>query len=249
MAVKFERECFFIAPIGEKGSDVRKRSDGVRDFVVGPAAEVHGLQTRRADDVGEPGQITSQAVEHCLKAKAAVADLTGGNPNVYYELSIRHGAQLPVVLIAEQGTVLPFDLGQSRAIFFDHTDLSDAGRARAELETQIRASLIGTPDNPIANGMRLAQLDSGSTEERTLARMVARIERLAGTVDKLSEQLNDEKPEADPRPPVPKADTPLAVRRLLEEGKRRPRNGIRTEEVRNLEETEPVPIRPDAHGA
>jgi hypothetical protein len=98
-----------------------------------------------------------------------VADLTGGNPNVYYELSVRHGAQLPVVLIAEEGTKLPFDISQSRVIFFDHTDLNSAGKAREELELQIRASLQSPPDNPISDGMRLAQLQAGDVEEQTLA--------------------------------------------------------------------------------
>jgi hypothetical protein len=131
----FDKECFFIAPIGEEGSEIRKRSNGVRDWVVRPAAKHAGdLKTVRADDVGEPGQITAQAVQHCLKAKAAVADLTGGNPNVYYELSVRHGALLPVVLIAEEGTKLPFDISQSRVIFFDSADLSSAGQAKEELQ-------------------------------------------------------------------------------------------------------------------
>jgi hypothetical protein len=87
MAIDFDRECFFIAPIGEEGGAIRKRSDGVRDLVVKEAAVAHNLETRRADDVDEPGQITEQIVQHCLKAKMCVADLTGGNPNVYYELS------------------------------------------------------------------------------------------------------------------------------------------------------------------
>lgn len=185
MAADFERECFFIAPIGDKGSDIRKRSDGVRDYVVKPAAKANELKTLRADDVGEPGQITSQAVQHCLKAKAAVADLTGGNPNVYYELSIRHGAQLPVVLIAEEGTNLPFDISQSRVIFFDHTDLASASKAKDELETQIAASLTGVPDNPISDGMRLAELQGGNVEEQTLAHLVRRVESMAHAVDNI----------------------------------------------------------------
>ena len=184
-----ERECFFIAPIGDKDSDVRKRSDGVRDWVVRPAAEVHGLRILRADDVGEPGQITAQAIQHCLQAKAAVADLTGGNPNVYYELSVRHGAQLPVVLIAEEGTKLPFDISQSRVIFFDHTDLASAGEARERLEAQIGASLSGPPDNPISDGMRLAQLKGGDAEGQTLAMVVDRLQRLSGAVEQLDEHL------------------------------------------------------------
>lgn len=189
MTIDFERECFFIAPIGEKGSEIRKRSDGVRDWVVRPAAKAHGLETVRADEVGEPGQITSQAVQRCLKAKAAVADLTGGNPNVYYELSVRHGAQLPVVLIAAEGTKLPFDISQSRVIFFDHTDLASAGRAREELQEQIEASLRGTPDNPISDGMRLAELQGGNVEEQTLVLVMDRLQRLASVTESIDARL------------------------------------------------------------
>jgi hypothetical protein len=190
VTVDFDSECFFIAPIGEDASETRKRSDGVRDWVVKPAAEAAaGLKTVRADDVGEPGQITAQAVQHCLKAKAAVADLTGGNPNVYYELSVRHGAQLPVALIAEEGTKLPFDISQSRVIFFDHTDLSSAGRARGELQAQIKASLSGTPDNPISDGMRLAQLQAGNVEEQTLAVVLDRLQRLGHMTEQIDTRL------------------------------------------------------------
>jgi hypothetical protein len=189
MKIDLQHECFFIAPIGEKESEVRKRSDGVRDWVVKPAAEAHGLSTVRADDVGEPGQITAQAIQHCLQAKAAVADLTGGNPNVYYELSVRHGAQLPVVLIAEEGTNLPFDISQSRVIFFDHTDLASAGEAREQLRAQIEAALESPPDNPISEGMRLAQLKGGNAEEQTLAVVVDRLQRLSGAVEQLDEHL------------------------------------------------------------
>jgi hypothetical protein len=185
LGLDFNKECFFIAPIGEVDSDVRKRSDGVRDWVVRPAARVYGLETLRADDVGEPGQITSQAIQHCLKAKAAVADLTGGNPNVYYELSIRHGAQLPVVLIAQKGTELPFDISQSRAIFFDHTDLTSAGEAREELQRQLAASLQGGTDNPISDGMRLAQLKSGNVEEKTLASLVEEVRTLGFKIERI----------------------------------------------------------------
>jgi hypothetical protein len=190
MATHFDEECFFIAPIGEAESDIRKRSDGVRDWVVKPAAELAAnLETVRADDVGKPGQITAQAVQHCLKAKAAVADLTGGNPNVYYELSVRHGALLPVVLIAEEGTKLPFDISQSRVIFFDHTDLRSAGKARGELQAQIEASLSGPPDNPISDGMRLAQLQAGNVEEQTLAAVLDRMQRISQAVDQIDGQL------------------------------------------------------------
>ena len=190
LTLDFDSECFLIVPIGESGSKTRKRSDEVREWIVKPAAQAAGnLRTLRADDVGEPGQITAQAVQHCLRAKAAVADLTGGNPNVYYELSVRHGAQLPVVLIAEDGTDLPFDISQSRVIFFDHTNLGSSNKAKDELQAQIEASLTGAPDNPISDGMRLAKLQAGSVEEQTLAAVLDRLQRLASTTEQIDQRL------------------------------------------------------------
>jgi hypothetical protein len=57
---EFANECFFIAPIGKAASPERKRSDGVRDFIVTPAVAELGLEVLRADQIGEPGQITHQ---------------------------------------------------------------------------------------------------------------------------------------------------------------------------------------------
>jgi predicted RNase H-like HicB family nuclease len=151
MATSFENECFFIAPIGEAGSETRKRSDAVRDRVVKPAAEAaSALQTVRGDDVGKPGQITESIIEHCLNAKAAVADLTGASPNVYYELSMRHTAGLPVVLIAEEGTKIPLNINHP-VIFFSHTDSESARMAKEQLQLQIEASVVKAPGKPMAD--------------------------------------------------------------------------------------------------
>jgi hypothetical protein len=94
-----------------------------------------------------------------------------------------------VVLIAEVGTKLPFDISQSRVIFFDHASLSSAGKAKEELKTQIEASLSGTPDNPISDGMRLAELQAGNVEEQTLAVVLDRLQRLSHTTELIEQRL------------------------------------------------------------
>jgi hypothetical protein len=104
-AASLDSECFFIAPIGKGGSPERKRSDALLRFVVARAAAELGLTAVRADQISEPGQITLQVIDHVLRARAAVADLTGSNANVYYELAIRHTAKLPAALIAEKECV------------------------------------------------------------------------------------------------------------------------------------------------
>lgn len=191
MAIDFDKECFFIGPIGPDDSEIRERSDGVLQLIVREAAKTHELETRRADEFGEPGEITPQIVEHCLKAKMCVADLTEGNPNVYYELSVRHGKQLPVVLIADSKTVLPFDLGGARVVFFDSTSLVSSRKAREEVKTQIGAALEeGVPaSNPIANGLRIAQLEGGDAGDGVQLLMLERLEKINHSVHALEQRM------------------------------------------------------------
>ncbi len=184
-------ECFFIAPIGEDGSPLRSRSDGIQALVVEEAAASHGLRTQRADKFGEPGEITSQIVRHCLGARMCVADLSFGNPNVYYELSVRHGAALPIVLIAENGTELPFDVGKSRVIFFDSTSFSSGIQARESVREQIGTALASDlpADNPIMNGFRLAELHRGTAENDALAVVLERLERVTVATAEIESRL------------------------------------------------------------
>jgi hypothetical protein len=173
-----EQECFFIAPIGKDGSEERNRSDGVLEFIVARAAQELGLRAVRADQLAEPGQITLQVIEHVLGAKAAVADLTGRNPNVYYELAIRHTAKLPTVLICEQGEHLPFDIAQMRTIFFSHTNLRSADHCRTEIVRHLREALDGAVDSPVAASVDLQRLQAGNTVERSIAELVTNVAEL-----------------------------------------------------------------------
>jgi hypothetical protein len=176
----FESECFFIAPIGEEGSDIRKRSDGVLNYIVSRAAEEVGLTAVRADKIANPGQINLQVIEHVLSARAVVADLTGLNPNVFYEMAVRHTAKLPIVLIAEKGTELPFDIAQMRTIFFSHVDLADADECRKGIVAQLKVALQGgNVDSPISTALDISSLSGGSAIDRSVADLVTTVEDLA----------------------------------------------------------------------
>lgn len=172
-------ECFFIAPIGEEGSAERDRSDGVLEFVVAPAAEAHGLVVVRADRIEEPGQITRQVIEHVVGARAAVVDLTGANPNVYYEMAVRHTAELATVLIADINEALPFDIAQMRTIFFDHTNLKSASNCRTQIERHLAEALAGAVESPVTSSVDVSSLRQGGEEQRTLADLVERVETLS----------------------------------------------------------------------
>jgi hypothetical protein len=185
-----DNECFFIAPIGEENSEVRKRSDGVLDFIVARAADELGLTAVRADRLAEPGQINFQVIEHVLGAKAAVVDLTGLNPNVFYELAIRHTMRKPVALIADKGCALPFDIAQMRTIFFDHQDLASADGCRREIVKHLREALDGgAVDSPIATAVDLGTLQTGSPVDRTLVELLTRLDDIGNVQRSLAEGM------------------------------------------------------------
>lgn len=171
--------CFFIAPIGDDGTEIRQRSDGVRDFIVKPAAAELGFSAIRADEISSPGQITTQVINQILNAKCAVADLTGNNANVFYELALRHTARLPVVLIAEEGSRLPFDISQMRTIWFCHTDLRSAASCKDQIVEQLKMALEGAVDSPVTTAIDLNNLDRGSTLERVVSEVAASLEKLS----------------------------------------------------------------------
>jgi hypothetical protein len=199
VVLSLDMECFFIAPIGKEDTPVRKRSDSIFKFIVARAAAELGLTAVRGDQLSEPGQITLQVIDHVLGARAAVADLTGLNPNVFYELAVRHTARLPTALIAEKDCVLPFDIAQMRTIFFDSTDLGSADACRASIVEQLRKSLDNkTVDSPIATAVEVRALQSGDKVERNIAELLTVAEDIAKSqqvtllrIDSLASALAD----------------------------------------------------------
>lgn len=144
-----DRKCFVAAPIGPDESRLRRRSDQVLKHIIEPVVLPRGFETVRADQISAPGIITTQVLQHILSADLVIADLTGGNPNVFYELAIRHAARKPVIQMIDLNEAIPFDVGVMRTIRFDIHDLDSADQAKQELARQIDAlceePLIATP--------------------------------------------------------------------------------------------------------
>jgi hypothetical protein len=153
------KELFFIAPFGMEGSLERRRSDGILDLIIAGAAKEVGLTAVRGDQITAPGDILAQLRVHLSGARAVVADLTGLNPNVMYELAIRHNEGLPVVQIAEEGTVLPFNIKHMRTIYFAAGDFKSAAQCRDGVVAQLREVLKREmTDGPAVTGMAVRAL-------------------------------------------------------------------------------------------
>lgn len=152
-----EKRCFVIAPIGPPGSKTRQRSDRVLRDLIGPAVAECGYTAFRADEIDEPGLITAQVVRRVREDPLVVADLTERNPNVFYELAIRHSVRKPVVQLIEEGEPVPFDVAGMRTIEVNHQDPESVQGARRAIIRQVRALEkvgpgIETPIPAAANG-------------------------------------------------------------------------------------------------
>lgn len=116
-----DKTCFIITPIGDDQSEVRRAADGVIDAVIIPALVDMGFDKENinvAHRMPSPGSINKQVITSVLECDLAIANLTNLNPNVMYELAIRHAVRKPVIQICQKGTRLPFDITEERTIFF-----------------------------------------------------------------------------------------------------------------------------------
>lgn len=182
--------CFVIAPIGSEGSDNRVRSDQVLKHVIEPSAGECGYETLRADKISEPGLITSQVIQHIVEDPLVIADLTGRNPNVFYELALRHAIKKPVVQIIHATESIPFDIAASRTVHIDHRDLDSVARAKEEIVKQIRAVETNPEDadNPISVAVELQSLRrSDNPLEKSYAEIITMLTEIRSSVGDMRE--------------------------------------------------------------
>ena len=78
-----------------------------------------GLTVSRADNIESQRNILKDVMEGIGRSDLIIADLTGSNPNVYYELGIAHASNKPAILLTQSINDLPFDLRSYRLIEYD----------------------------------------------------------------------------------------------------------------------------------
>lgn len=153
----FETVCFITCPIGEDDSVERKHSDMILKHLIEPVVQKHGLKAVRSDKIERSGLINQQILNYLVKSRLCIADLSFNNPNVFYELGVRHTCLLPSIPIIRKGDKIPFDVSQGRTIKIDTSDpytlIDRIESAKKELDEYI-TGIMNNPkdyndDNPI----------------------------------------------------------------------------------------------------
>ena len=97
------------------------------------AAELCAVATTEGST---PSLITRDIWEKINRARFLIADLTGQNPNVFYEVGLAHALGKDVVLLTQTMTDVPFDLKAMRCIVYAYTP-----PGMKEMETALRATV------------------------------------------------------------------------------------------------------------
>lgn len=140
--------CFVVMPFGSKpGPDGPIDFDAVYERLLRPAIAAAGLRPHRADAEARAGSIHDDMFQDLLLAEFVVADLTVDNPNVWYEIGVRHALRAAgaVLTYGSARERLPFDIAGQRCLRYAMTagapDEAALEKDRGALAAMIRATL------------------------------------------------------------------------------------------------------------
>lgn len=151
-------QCFIVMPFGVKpfpdGSGRTFDFDKVYRVVIQRAVREAGMIPVRADEHVGSALIHSDMFRDLRDRAVVLADLSLDNPNVFYELGIRHVmSSSGTVLMCRKGSVLPFDVKLSRTIFYEFDgqalDWEEVERVLEPLKLSLEEARKGLPDSPV----------------------------------------------------------------------------------------------------
>lgn len=210
-----------VSPISDAGSPVRLRSDHVRKYIVGEALEPFNFTVHRADTMNASGIITEQIVTELLGADLVVADLTDHNPNVFYELALRHAVKKPFIHMIKDGEKIPFDVATLRTVFYDTTNPDSMHDAKMSVRAAAKEIIDAGDDykviSPVTMSIDLDKLrSSGDPNQIALADIQQSVASMENVVERLV--LRDRRRHA-PIPDVTIANLAELFARQISEGR------------------------------
>lgn len=89
--------------------------------VIAPTCSEKSIKAIRADEKYGPGHILTDIMSEIYSAKFIIAEITPENQNVFFEVGYAHAVKKPIILIAEKGKELPFDVSGFRVLFYENS--------------------------------------------------------------------------------------------------------------------------------
>lgn len=110
--------CFVAMPFEGRRTEIYE------EYVKNPIERLLGIECRRVDEITRSSHIMRDVWGLLTSCSVVIADLSGQNANVFYELGLAHVLGKPFVLIAEKIDDVPFDLRSVRTITYGNSPKS-----------------------------------------------------------------------------------------------------------------------------
>jgi hypothetical protein len=141
--------CFILMPFAAKFNKVYSTIREVFE------SDEITFTCKRADDIRGGGHVMESVLQEIGESEIIIADLTGSNPNVFYELGITHMVKNAnkVILLTQDIKSMPFDLNSYRSIVYKEGAVG-AKKLKSDLQNAINAvsdlkTLYDKKNNPV----------------------------------------------------------------------------------------------------
>lgn len=171
--IDYTKTCFVIMPFGEKPvGDKTIDFDDIYDRIFEPAIrgtelpEGGQLVPRRTDRDFFSGDISIEMFHYLEYSRIALADITGLNANVFYELGARHRArETGTAIFRQTDAPIPFDINKIKAFPYEYQPEDEAEKSRAEIMRILRDSLAQNRlDSPVQIALKVQQQGPGDAQ-------------------------------------------------------------------------------------
>ena len=197
----FMKKCFVVSPIGDAGTDIRKNADQLYQHIIKPVCEKCGFIAQRVDEFNTSESITQEILDALNDYELVIADLTGHNPNVFFEIGYRTKSQKPIIHLKRKDEIIPFDVSAIRTFEYDLTDLDMVTATKDRLEQVIKNFKYDEikeskkSSNNFENNMIVASLNDIQYKIDVLTEEIKKKEN--ETIKTVIETFNAQKPEPE----------------------------------------------------
>lgn len=180
------KTCFVVSPIGADNSPIRNNADKLLRHIIEPVCKALEYEVKRVDQIIHTNSINDQIITNLKNADLVIADLTGNNPNVFFELGYRNALGKPTIQLATKDTELPFDVSTINTYFYDLTDLDNVDSVKLNLINLIK--ILEEQYSSDSTHSDSSKENPPSTFNAQIFNMLISIQR---SINKLDESINN----------------------------------------------------------
>lgn len=171
-------------PFSDTQSCTEQKWTEIFEYIIKPAVEKSRLGYKCERSIAERENIIRGILEGLNKANVVIADLTDNNPNVFYELGVRHTLANRTILIAQGEEHIPFDLRPYPVALY-----GESPAKIAEFKSEIKKKLKDIETNPERSDNPVSDFLKDRNIVLLFAEKSANLKKLSGLITELSHNI------------------------------------------------------------